>query len=254
MEATDIVLATDGTEYQNWQCELFRDTMQRVGQRGRYVEVVDTSGEEVAYPTHHRIKALKRYLATSEAQSVWMMDPDMIFTGRLELSHNDGLAIGEPIRPHLWADITVHAADIRKRFSRTPQRDISFTQVPWIVTRADLSRFIERWDEMIYEMFNDAPTIALAGWNRWVTTSWCYWLVLAEFGITQRVMPLAHFPYEDELQHPLIHYPHKMRSGFYKRTYRPWATIDVPQIPLPTCERVTLETINAYAKRQALMS
>jgi len=88
MDETDIVLATDGSAYQAWQCELFQASMGAVGQRGRYVAVVDPGEEEITYPTHHRIKAMKRYLATATAQSVWMMDPDMLFTGRLELSHD----------------------------------------------------------------------------------------------------------------------------------------------------------------------
>ncbi|HTI03455.1 MAG TPA: hypothetical protein VL752_21120 [Acidisoma sp.] len=254
MDETDIVLATDGSAYQNWQCAVFRDTMRGVGQRGRYVEVVDGSGEDITYPTHHRIKAMKRYLETATAQSVWMMDPDMVFTGRLELAHDNGVAVGEPIRDHLWAEIIPHAPEIRRRFSRRPERDIAFTQVPWILTREDLARVIERWDALIYEVFHDARTRALPGWNPWVTTSWCYWLVLAEYGIAQRVLPLAHFPYEEELRLPLIHYCHKMRSGFYKRSYQPWTPIAAPRGDVPICERVTLEIIDAYARAQSPVS
>jgi hypothetical protein len=174
----------------------------------------------------------------------------MVFTGRLELSLDSGVAVGESIRDHLLTDIIRHAPNIRRRFSRKPERDIAFTQVPWIVTRKDLARIIERWDALIYEVFHDGWTRALPGWNPWVTTSWCYWLVLAEYGITQRVLPLAHFAYEEELRLPLIHYCHKMRSGFYKREYQPWTRIALPRSGLPTCERVTLEMIDAYARTQ----
>lgn len=253
MDETDILLATDGSDYQGWQCAIFRDSMRRTGQRGHYVEVVDRSDEAITYPTHHRIKAMKRYLETATAQSVWMMDPDMVFTGRLELSHGSGVAVGEPIREHLWADIIRHAPDIRRRFSRRPQREIAFTQVPWILTREDLGRIIERWDALIYEVFHDAQTRGLPGWNPWVTTSWCYWLVLAEYDITHRVLPMAHFVDEDELRLPLIHYCHKMRSGFYKRDYRPWTRLAVPRSGVPTCERVTLAMIDAYAGAQTLV-
>jgi len=248
MDKTDLVLATDGSAYQNWQCEVFQYSMQRAGQRGRYVEIINTSADKLTYPTHNRIKAMKRYLETSGAESIWMMDPDMIFVGRLEMFPREGMAIGEPIRKHWWAEITAHEGTVRKRFSRAPSRELSFTQVPWIITRDDLSRIIERWDELIYEVYHDEMTVSLPGWNRWVTTSWCYWLVLAEFGIAQRVLPLAHFACEDDLRLPVIHYPHKMRAGFYKRNYKPWESITIPDSHRPICERVTLETINEYAR------
>jgi hypothetical protein len=253
MHRTDIVLATDGTPYQTWQCEVFAYSMKKVEQQGRYTILVNDSDEELTYPTHNRIKALKKYLQTTDAKYIYMMDPDMIFVGKLEVYPKVGEAIGDPARIHWWHEILAHESILRSRFSRKPHRELAFTQVPWIIRREELSAIIERWDELIYSVFNDKEVLDLPHWNRWVTTSWCYWLALAEFGITQRVMQLVNFSAEDELHAPIIHYPHRMKAGFYKRDYVPWTKIKLPEEHHPVCEHIVIDTINKFsASKQAV--
>jgi hypothetical protein len=185
----EIIYSIDTSQYQAWQADLLDWSIRRVQQNCRITRLTALAPDQRKYQCLNRLWSISHDWMPSEAETVVIVDPDMVFVRPLAVQARKGAVLGQPygyVYDLPWCPLVLH-------------RD-----------------YVKEWATMSLPL---ARTIHAKG-GGWVSDMWASSIVTTSFGLGIERKTLAVFNTDDNLgEASVIHYCYD-HAGFYKRRYQ----------------------------------
>lgn len=214
----ELIYSIDRSDYLTWQADLLEWSVRRVGMQSQITRLTATAPDAADYACLNRFFAIVNEWRESDAETVVILDPDMVFVRPLDVIARRGVLAGHPysyIFDLIWCPLVLHRDELRA----------------WALRGLELSRALHK-----------------AG-SGWISEMWAGNISANERKMSLRRQQTAVLNCEARIgAAPIIHYCYDS-GGFHKQRYRRGQRVASHRGS--EVQQRLAETINAYVEEQS---